>query len=68
MGLGAVLRQKSKPIAYISSVVGGAELNYSIYEREVLVISWVFKKFEYLLLRQKLKIKKSVAQKELLDD
>lgn len=54
--LGAVLQQKSKLIAKISRVLRGAELNYSILEKEVLSIVWVVEKFEYLLLGQKFKI------------
>ncbi|KAG0433306.1 Retrovirus-related Pol polyprotein from transposon, partial [Dictyocoela muelleri] len=55
-GIGAVLKQTGKSIAYISSVSKGAEINYSISEREMLAALWAMEKFEYYLIGRKLKI------------
>ena len=49
VGLGAVLRQNSVAIAYISRVLKGAELNYTIMEKEFLAAIWAMKKLEYYL-------------------
>lgn len=34
VGIGAVLRQSNRPVTYISRSLSGAEINYSISEKE----------------------------------
>ena len=36
IGIGGVLMQNGKPIAYFSEKLGGAQLNYSVYDKEYL--------------------------------
>ncbi|KAG0434994.1 Retrovirus-related Pol polyprotein from transposon 17.6 [Dictyocoela muelleri] len=52
IGLGAILREGNKPVAYISRLLKGSEKNYSITEKEFLAILWAMWKFEYLLLKK----------------
>lgn len=49
VGLGAVLRQDGKPVAYISRALTKAEQNYSITEREVLASLWAMEKLKFYL-------------------
>lgn len=45
IGIGAVLKQKNKPVAYISRLLKKAERNYTITEREALAALWAMEKF-----------------------
>ena len=38
MGIGAVLIQGKRPIAYFSETLGGARLNYCTYDKELYAI------------------------------
>ena len=50
MGIGAVLLQKNKPVAYINRTLSKAEKNYSVTDKEILAAMWAMKRLEYLLL------------------
>ena len=52
IGLGAILKQDSNPIAYVSRSLSSSERNYSITEREVLAVLWAMEKLEYYLLQR----------------
>ncbi|KAF9756185.1 Retrovirus-related Pol polyprotein from transposon opus, partial [Nosema granulosis] len=52
-GLGACLRQKDRPVAYLSRTLSGAEKNYGITEREVLAALWAMEKLQYHLVGKK---------------
>jgi hypothetical protein len=43
-GIGAVLRQNGKPVAYISRTLNNSEKNYSITDREILAGLWAMEK------------------------
>lgn len=49
VGIGAVLRQEGKPVAYISRCLTKTEKGYSITEREVLAAIWSMEKFRFYL-------------------
>ncbi|KAG0442406.1 Retrovirus-related Pol polyprotein from transposon 17.6 [Dictyocoela muelleri] len=49
-GIGAVLRQEGKPVAYISRLLNKAEQNYGITEKETLAALWAMEKLEYFLM------------------
>jgi hypothetical protein len=49
VGLGAVLRQNNKPIAYISRSLSPSEKNYTITEKEVLAALWAMEKLNFYL-------------------
>ena len=57
MGLGAVLKQKGKPVAYASRLLKGPERNYGITEREALAMIWAMERFRYFLLGRKFVVK-----------
>ena len=50
LGLGAVLKQNKKVIAYMSRVLKGAEKHYSITEKETLAAIWATEKLENRLI------------------
>ena len=50
LGLGAVLKQNKKVMAYMSRVLKGAEKHYSITEKETLAAIWAMEKLEYWLI------------------
>ena len=52
-GLGAVLEQDDRVIAYASRALTKAEHNYSVVERECLVITYALKQFCHYLLGHK---------------
>ncbi|KAG0422744.1 Retrovirus-related Pol polyprotein from transposon 17.6, partial [Dictyocoela muelleri] len=53
MGIGAVLKQNDRSIAYVSRVLKGSEKNYSITERETLAALWSMEKLEQYLYGRK---------------
>jgi hypothetical protein len=56
-GLGAVLMQQGKPIAFFSKTLGVKALAQSIYEKEAMAILEALKKWRHYLLGNKLIIK-----------
>ncbi|KAF9761956.1 Retrovirus-related Pol polyprotein from transposon opus [Nosema granulosis] len=50
VGIGGVLRQEGKPVAYVSRILNKAEQNYGITEKETLAALWAMEKLQYLLL------------------
>ncbi|GFW08917.1 retrovirus-related Pol polyprotein from transposon opus [Trichonephila clavipes] len=45
IGIGAVLIQEQRPIAYASRTLNNTERNYTVSERECLVVIWALNKF-----------------------
>ena len=54
--LGAVIRQKGKPIAFYSRKLTAAQQQYTITDRELLSIAKTLKGFRTILLGHKLRI------------
>ncbi|GFX69855.1 retrovirus-related Pol polyprotein from transposon 17.6 [Trichonephila clavipes] len=46
VGIGAVLNQNHRPIAFASRTLNKAERNYTVTERECLVVIWALNKFK----------------------
>ncbi|GFW55772.1 retrovirus-related Pol polyprotein from transposon opus [Trichonephila clavipes] len=46
VGIGAVLQQNQKPIAFASRTLNKAERNYTVTERECLSVIWALNKFK----------------------
>ncbi|GFW62200.1 retrovirus-related Pol polyprotein from transposon gypsy [Trichonephila clavipes] len=46
VGIGAVLNQKHRPIAFASRTLNKAERNYTVTERECLAVIWALNKFK----------------------
>ncbi|GFY02040.1 retrovirus-related Pol polyprotein from transposon opus [Trichonephila clavipes] len=46
VGIGAVLNQNHKPIAFASRILNKAERNYTVSERKCLVVIWALNKFK----------------------
>ncbi|GFV39297.1 retrovirus-related Pol polyprotein from transposon 297 [Trichonephila clavipes] len=46
VGIGAVLQQNQKPIAFTSRTLNKAERNYTVTERECLAVIWALNKFK----------------------
>ncbi|KRH92972.1 LTR retrotransposon, partial [Pseudoloma neurophilia] len=54
-GIGVVLKQQNRPVAFASRVLTTTESNYGVTEREFLGLVWGVKKFEYFLKGRKFK-------------
>ncbi|GFX13957.1 retrovirus-related Pol polyprotein from transposon 297 [Trichonephila clavipes] len=46
VGIGAVLNQNHRPIAFASRTLNNAERNYTVTERECLAVIWALNKFK----------------------
>lgn len=51
-GIGAVLMQEGRPLAYISRHLKGKQLMLSIYEKELLAVIFAVQKWRHYLLTQ----------------
>jgi hypothetical protein len=49
IGLGGVLLQEGKPVAYFSEKSSGPNLNYSTYDKELYVLVWTLETWQYYL-------------------
>ena len=56
-GVGAILTQMGRPIAYFSKAIKGECLSYSAYEKELLALVLAVKKWRPYLLGQKFVVK-----------
>ena len=54
IGLGGVLTQEGKPIAYFSEKIGGTQLNYSTYDKELYALVRVLQTWSHYLLSRDL--------------
>jgi len=54
-GLGAVLSQKHRPIAWVSRIIRDNEMHFATNERELLAIVWALKKLRNYLYGMKIK-------------
>ena len=57
IGIGAVLMQKDRPIAYLSKALGASHRAKSIYEKEFLALIMAVEKWRQYLLRQEFTIR-----------
>ncbi|GJR36746.1 transposon ty3-G gag-pol polyprotein, partial [Tanacetum coccineum] len=68
VGIGAVLTQKGRPLAYYSSPLKGSMLSWSTYEKEMLAIVKAVRKWRHYLLGRKFIVKTDhVSLKYLLE-
>ena len=49
IGIGGVLMQEGKPIAYFSEKLGGAQLNYLVYDKELYALVRVLETWQHYL-------------------
>jgi len=49
IGIGGVLVQQGKPVAYLSENLGGAQLNYFVYDKELYALVCVLKTWQHYL-------------------
>jgi len=49
IGIGGVLMQRGKPVAYFSEKLGGAQLNYSVYDKELYALVRVLEIWQHYL-------------------
>lgn len=56
-GLGAVLMQRHRPIAYLIKEIAPRHLDLSTYEKELMVVVYVVQKWRHYLLEHKFIIK-----------
>ncbi|GFV04932.1 retrovirus-related Pol polyprotein from transposon 297 [Trichonephila clavipes] len=50
VGIGAVLNQNHRPIAFASRTLNKAERNYTVTERDCLAVIWALNKFKTYIL------------------
>src|SRR6185295_6441328 len=53
IGLGGVLMQGDRPIAYFSEKLSGAELRYPTYDKELYALARVLKTWQHYLMPKK---------------
>jgi hypothetical protein len=49
IGIGGALMQQGKPVAYFSEKLGGAQLNYSVYDKELYALVRVLETWQHYL-------------------
>jgi hypothetical protein len=49
IGIGGVLMQEGMPVAYFSEKLGGAQLNYSVYDKELYALVTVLETWQHYL-------------------
>jgi hypothetical protein len=49
IGIGGVLMQERKPVAYFSEKIGGAQLNYSVCDNELYILVRVLETWQHYL-------------------
>jgi len=49
IGIGGVLMQEGKPIVYFSEKLGGAQLNYPVYDKELYALVRVLETWQHYL-------------------
>ncbi|GFV66714.1 hypothetical protein TNCV_3319441 [Trichonephila clavipes] len=49
MGIGAVLNQEQRPVAFASRALSSEERNYTVIERECLAVVWALNNFKTYL-------------------
>ncbi len=49
IGIGGVLMQEGKPVAYFSEKLGGAQLNYPVYGKELFALVRVLEAWQHYL-------------------
>ena len=49
LGIGGVLMQEGKPVAYFSEKLGGAQLNYPVYDKELYALVRVLETWQHYL-------------------
>ncbi|KAA3466138.1 Transposon Ty3-I Gag-Pol polyprotein [Gossypium australe] len=49
VGIGVVLTQDGRPIAYFSEKINGATLNYPVYDKEMYALIWALETWQHYL-------------------
>lgn len=48
IGIGEILKQGGRPVAYISRLMKGSELRYSVTEKELLGSLWSWRNWDFI--------------------